>query len=69
MSIILTLYIIFHCIIGMIFHAGISKEYENDMSGELDHLSPGFVNIMIVCVSICWPILLVYSVYLKFKGK
>ena len=69
MTIIITTLITLYCIIGFIFHLGIWKEYKNDLSGELDSFSPGFVKLMVVSVAILWPLMVGYHLYLQIKNK
>ena len=69
MTILFTILIILYCIIGLVFHLGIWKEYKNDLSEELDSFSPGFVKLMIISVAILWPLMVMYHFYLQFKDK
>ena len=69
MTILFTILIILYCVVGAIFNLGIWKEYQNDLSGELDSFSPGFVKLMVVSVAILWPLMVTYHLYLQFKNK
>jgi hypothetical protein len=69
MSILLMTLIILYCTACSAFHYGIKSEWEKDVGGELDHLNPSFIRLMIVCTAVCWPLLVLYHLYLKFKNK
>lgn len=69
MNILIFSCIIIYCIVSACFHVGITEEWKLDTSGEIDHLNPTFVKLMIFCTSLCWPLLLVYHGYLKFKER
>lgn len=65
-----TILVIAYCIIGAIFSYGITKEWQNDKSGELNYFSPTFVKVCIVGASLIWPVLVVIAIYKTFKeGK
>lgn len=62
-----TISILAYCIIGAIFSHGITKEYKNDTTNELNNFSPTFVKISIVGVSLLWPMLVGVAIYQKLK--
>lgn len=66
---IVTTVIIIYCIIGCIFTHGITKEYRQDTSNELNEFSPTFVKICIVGASLLWPILIAVAAYKTYKEK
>jgi len=64
-----TILIILYCIIGAIFTHGITKEYHQDTSNELNNFSPTFVKVCIFAAAICWPLLVITAIYQKTKEK
>jgi len=64
-----TVLIIAYCIIGAIFSHGITKEYRQDQSNDLNEFSPTFVKICIVGASLLWPILIAMAAYKTYKEK
>jgi preprotein translocase subunit SecY len=64
-----TILVVIYCIIGFIFHVGIKKEASQDTSGDLDKLSPMFVNITIWGASMLWPLLIAGTIFKKIKGE
>lgn len=64
-----TILILAYCVVGAIFTWGITKEWQNDKSGELNYFSPVFVKVCIVGASLIWPVLLVIAAYKIFKEK
>ena len=61
--------ILAYCVIGAIFSHGITKEYRQDQSNDLNEFSPTFVKICIVGVSLLWPILIAVTAYKTYKEK
>lgn len=64
-----TVLIIAYCIIGAIFSYGITEEYRQDKSNDLDEFSPMFVKVSIAAASLCWPLLVVAAIYQKVKEE
>jgi len=62
-----TTLIVAYCIIGAIFTHGITKEYRQDTSNELNDFSPTFVKICIIGASLLWPVLIAVAAYKTFK--
>lgn len=69
MTILLYTLILLYCVVASAFHFGINEEWKRDVSGDLEHLNPSFIKLMVFCTSLLWPILLVYHYYLQFKTK
>lgn len=61
--------VILYCIIGAIFTWGITKEWRNDTSNELNDFSPEFVYACIVAASMIWPVLVIIAIFKTFKEK
>ena len=61
--------ILAYCVIGAIFSHGITKEYRQDQSNDLNEFSPTFVKVCIVGSSILWPLLVITAIYQKIKEK
>jgi hypothetical protein len=59
--------VILYCIIGGIFTWGITEEYRQDTSNELNDFSPTFVKICIIGASLLWPVLIAVAAYKTFK--
>lgn len=64
-----TVLILAYCLVGLIFTHGITKEYKQDTSGELNDFSPTFVKVCIVGAALLWPVLIIVAVYKIFKEK
>ena len=64
-----TILILAYCLVGLIFTHGITKEYRQDTSNELNDFSPTFVKICIIGASLLWPILIVVAAYKTYKEK
>ena len=64
-----TVLIIAYCIIGAIFSHGITKEYRQDQSNDLNEFNPIFVKVSIVAASLCWPLLVAAAIYQKIKEE
>lgn len=69
MTVLLYTLIILYCIIASAFHYGINEEWKRDVSGDLDHLNPSFIKLMVFCTSLLWPILLIWHGYIMWKNK
>ncbi len=65
--VITTILVIAYCIVGAIFSYGITKEYKQDETNELNSFSPTFVKTCIVCVSLLWPVLIAVGLYKTLK--
>jgi hypothetical protein len=64
-----TILVVAYCIIGAIFTHGITKEYRQDTSNELNDFSPMFVKICILGASLLWPLLVAVTAYKTYKDK
>ena len=64
-----TILILAYCLVGLIFTHGITKEYRQDTSNELNDFSPMFVKICILGASLLWPLLVAVAAYETYKGK
>jgi len=56
-----------YCLVGLIFTHGITKEYRQDTSNELNYFNPTFVKVCIIGASLLWPILIAVAAYKTFK--
>lgn len=65
----ITTLILVYCAVGAIFSYGITKEYRQDTSNELNDFSPTFVKVCIVGASLLWPILIAMAAYKTYKEK
>jgi hypothetical protein len=65
----ITILILAYCIVGAIFTWGITKEYRQDTSNELDSFSPAFVKVCIIMASLGWPLLVAAAIYQKIKEE
>ena len=69
MSIVMSVLVVAYCVVGFITHLGMQKEYSNDVSTDLDEFSPVFIQMSLVTVALCWPILVGVAIYQKVKEK
>ena len=71
MSIVMSVLVVAYCVVGFITHLGMQKEYAKDKTGDLDEFNPVFIQMSLVTVALCWPILVgvaLYQVFTKEKG-
>lgn len=64
-----TILILAYCLVGLIFTHGITKEYRQDTSNELNDFNPTFVKVCIIGASLLWPILIAAAAYKTYKEK
>ena len=64
-----TILVVAYCLVGLIFTHGITKEYRQDTSNELNDFSPMFVKICILGASLLWPLLVAVTAYKTYKDK
>ena len=69
MSIVMSVLVVAYCVVGFITHLGMQKEYSKDVSTDLDEFSPVFIQMSLVTVALCWPILVGVAIYQKVKEK
>ena len=67
MSIFMSVMVIAYCVVGFCTHLAMQKEYSKDVSGELDEFSPVFIQMSLVTVALCWPVLIGIALYQVFK--
>ena len=64
-----TILVVAYCLVGLIFTHGITKEYRQDTSNELNDFSPMFIKVCIFAVSLLWPLLIAVAAYKTYKEK
>jgi hypothetical protein len=64
-----TVLILAYCLVGLIFTHGITKEYRQDTSNELNSFNPMFIKVCIFAVSLLWPLLIAVAAYKTYKEK
>lgn len=67
MSIFMSVMVIAYTVIGCFTHIAMQKEYSKDASGDLDEFSPVFIQMSLVTVALCWPVLIGIALYQVFK--
>jgi hypothetical protein len=64
-----TILVVAYCLVGLIFTHGITKEYRQDTSNELNDFSPTFVKVCIIGASLLWPLLVALTAYKTYKEE
>ena len=67
MSIFMSVMVVAYAVVGCFTHIAMQKEYAKDTSTDLDEFSPVFIQMSLVTVALCWPVLIGIALYQVFK--
>ena len=69
MSVFMSVMVVAYSVVGCFTHIAMQKEYNKDLSGDLDEFSPVFIQMSLFAVAALWPILVGVALYQVFKEK